>query len=420
MGKVKRSSAVSIFQKPLVCVGGKKRPLGLPEYIGSESCDVSKSREVLKHVYDQYQEACEPLLTGKRVWPNGKIIFTNEEVCNQKPDGVISIDSSTAFSMLDLPCSEVVSKGFDGCGSDYQTIPIVLGEFGLLDIEHPLFDIVHRLNIDQIQDFRSANAFIKVAETMGPVLHNANQRELTITYPAAGSHLTPLIVGMGLIDEGTIDSANYTYTEIDDSAPHRVAEYLRAMTGVVGELKVQTTVYSLSKPKASGKMKKITQFKGLTKRKKGSYETKFLWSYRGKSMSLTLAIRMSGFSYSRDEYLEKANLLVFHDITTAPAPIITHAIELRENSGDVSPMWTIADRSRDLREKISSDAHLEIDASYGCRGVGGGYTHWYDFQTWAVSGDRFIKRKRRGLDPFRGVENVHVNIGRGAELFHLK
>lgn len=230
---------VPVFSRPLVCLQGSDRPVGVLQYVGTKPCGTEQAREAMRLAFEKFERICGGRPPrGQDSAGNGSLFWSVRH-----PTALVSFNGGE-FRAKPVRCNRLPNS-YDEVGAvrrdryehfDEFSIPLVLKGFGLLDIGHPFFDIVYRLNFDQLHDFRSAESFIDAAGKMAVVLKEAGKRSFNATYLASGSHMTPLIVALLLVDGDVIDEAHFIFTEINEAAVERVRLYLNAIfNGPIGE-----------------------------------------------------------------------------------------------------------------------------------------------------------------------------------------
>lgn len=250
--------------EPLVCMPGD-RPDFVP-YVEGEGCNVETARETYQRAVDSFTRSCSDprnhicdSFMGKMGW--------------QIPSGCQSY--------------------FSYCNAHQSSIPMNLHLLGGDAVRHPFVDIVYHLDHYGIDDFRSAGVFNQVAEDTAVQALARKGRSLTLLYPASGSHMTPFLIPLKLIDQGAIDRARVIYTEINELTVARVDEYLRFFAFSAQPL--------------------FQDYRRGVKNFSTGYEVHHRFKYKGKPIEFVFAIKRSGELYARDEYIREADLVVFHD-----------------------------------------------------------------------------------------------------------
>ena len=90
-------------------------------------------------------------------------------------------------------------------------------------------DIVYSLDRLALEDFRSATVFNTVAKDAKLAATTQEQEKLTMLYPGSGSHMSPWLIPLQLMDQGIINSAEIIYTEIENKYLPVVERYLQWM-----------------------------------------------------------------------------------------------------------------------------------------------------------------------------------------------
>lgn len=194
---------------------------------------------------------------------------------------------------LDLKCSSEELKKLKQCDDSWGSLPVTAKRVGTMEIGSPFRRLIPHLDKNGIDDFRSTEVMTKAAQDPDLAALMKKKKLINILYPASGSHMAPLGIAMKGIDQGYLDSAHLTYTEVDASAEDRVRTYLEAM--------------------ASPSQNLITSLHEKTEQFKEGHETKFDFYYKGKYVSLTFALNRGGELWARNEVIRDADLIIFHD-----------------------------------------------------------------------------------------------------------
>lgn len=170
-------------------------------------------------------------------------------------------------------------------------------ELGIGKVNHPLAQVARDLGVTHFHNFRSLPAFDRLAQTIANELPAVKiSRHLEVLYPASGFHIAPLLTAFRLMDQNLIDTASYTYTEIDKSAFGELCSYAEVLVN-----KGVCDSFSLKTPKIFGPYGSEGK------------EYKLELVYKGKTICFTLALNRSGREYYRGEYLPQADIVVIHD-----------------------------------------------------------------------------------------------------------
>lgn len=182
------------------------------------------------------------------------------------------------------------------CEKQTDGFAVTASRLGALDPRSPLKAIVPHLDKNSIEDFRSAGVMLDAARSPELTSLVKEKREINVVYPGSGSHMTPVAIVMDQVDQGNIDRANLTYTEVDPKAGDRIHEYLRWMAAperkMIGDLKVETH------PLVKGQ------------------RTDYSFTYKGKPIHLNFECGTGGKFWARDEVLQKSDLVILHDSMT--------------------------------------------------------------------------------------------------------
>lgn len=420
-----------ITGKPLICYNGE--PFGIPEHTGEDACSVADAAQAVDHFFSIYQNICapeegmiEPELARERLqWIENPAGRSYQWRANDLP----VFNSTRAIKQF---CTQARMLSW----------PIIAHNYALPDLPHPFFDISYHLNVDQLQDFRSGQSFVEAAQTLAE--HLTDKRSLNIVLPGSGSFMTPLFLAMQLIEKGTIDGGRFTFTEISSEngrapAVEKVRIYLKALEGQFG------------------------LFSDLTEsprqEKDQGYEITFSWKYENKPMSLTMAIDRSE-SYSADEYLENADIVVMHSLGSSDAyhDLIERSANIWQRQGRQG--WLMMEESSKRKyitseedepmdgldpielgitvatetefDPVDVDVPMQfynIELPYGCAGAAvwhftvGGSRMSEDEGIWkeeVLEGKPALvhQEKRRESDPWEGT-TFHINSQFGATLIHV-
>ncbi|MFO1518728.1 MAG: hypothetical protein U1F57_03545 [bacterium] len=166
--------------------------------------------------------------------------------------------------------------------------------FQLSKVNHPFAQVVDAVEVERMDRFRGLPAFDRLADVVSNQLPRVKtSRDLKVLYPGGGSHVAPLMTALKLIDQGHIDQATFTYTELE-----------KTHYGVLDVI----LSYGVSK----GVFDKITAEKWAEFPGEGA-ERSLEISYKGRPVRILFAVKRSGENYYRDEYLKAADLVILHD-----------------------------------------------------------------------------------------------------------
>lgn len=166
--------------------------------------------------------------------------------------------------------------------------------FQISSIQHPFVKIVDHMPISQIDEFRGLPAFQDLAKVLLEKIPEVKtSRNLQVLYPGSGSHVAPLFTAIKLIDQGIIDQATYTYTELEGAKLGDLAKVL--------QYGATLNIFD-----------RLTLNKGVDFPDGGS-ESVIEILYKGKPIRIIYALNRSGKDYYRREYFERADLIILHD-----------------------------------------------------------------------------------------------------------
>ncbi len=426
---------IPIFPKPIACIPGKNRPYLVPEYVGKAECGIEQAKQGMQIAADSYSASCknpqqsEKFDTSKLSSEKlAELIRTGHVVV----EGLSNIETTTTktpikfkahplFKFEPAKCHDEQRSQGSAVHSPVVAIPILLKRFDLIHPPHPFFDIVYRLNIDQLHDFRSAKVFLEVADKLKDELVRAKQRTFHLTYPASGSHMAPLAVPLKLMDQQVIDRANLVFTELDQNSVGRIEAYLKGSSELFENLKTDLRIYEKEKLIKNDKNLKINLMDLLNQKfpfsKKGEYEVTFSFTYRNKPISLTVAIRRSE-GYSREEYLAQANLVVVHDLGSESdtEELINLTTKLRKQGKNNQPAWYIMEGDQKNPNKVNIQGVQYPVQSwkglYGCGSIEAPDYFHPEIRTVKQSGTSYqlVKQQRNWSDPFFTLSNPDEKI----------
>ena len=160
--------------------------------------------------------------------------------------------------------------------------------------DNPFSKVFDNINIGLINTFRGISAFDELATHIPDMIPSVREtKKLNVLYPASGAHIAPVITAMKLIDDGTINTATFTYTEIRK-------KMFRYLHHIIKE-SVEYNVFN------------SLEDEGWEKFENQGAERKIVIQYNGGTINLLFALNRSGKKYYREEYLESADLVIIHD-----------------------------------------------------------------------------------------------------------
>ncbi len=92
------------------------------------------------------------------------------------------------------------------------------------------------LRMELLESLRSTSAFQNAAIALRGKI-DLTDRMFSALYPGGGSHVAPVVMAMFYMDENLIDSATFTYTEIDEVKLEQFEYILRNMSSISPSLK---------------------------------------------------------------------------------------------------------------------------------------------------------------------------------------
>jgi hypothetical protein len=172
----------------------------------------------------------------------------------------------------------------------------------------------------EIAQWRSLQVFDGYATRLAAVLDKTGNRNPTLLYPASGNHYAPLQTMMRLIDLGKADSATMIGTELEFDRADMIRT-LKALNsaGVVEKIDIPSP----------------TQMSF----EKGGSEQVFRMQYRGKPITIEMAIARSGDDYFLAEHLKRADGIIIHDPDSIHASntyrLLAEVVKIQKQSGDM-------------------------------------------------------------------------------------
>ncbi len=204
--------------------------------------------------------------------------LTDVDDLDEGPDSKLRITPTEAHTYLELR----------------RLLPAIQKELGISQVHHPLAAFVKRLPLLGLDQWRSLQVFDGYAEKLSALLNKTGNRNPTLLYPASGNHYAPLQTMMRLIDLGAADSVTMVGTDL---------EFDRGdMVRTLKALKHAGVVESIDTPPPT-----TMSFS------RGGSEQIFKMHYRGKSITIEMAIGRSGEEYFLPKDFKRAVGVIIHD-----------------------------------------------------------------------------------------------------------
>jgi hypothetical protein len=401
----------SYFSKPLPCLRGEKRPPLVSEYVGPGVCGIKQAKDSYQLAFQAYDQGCIRVAEElkKRIFQkiqNRKTLNTEEADFYKKSNIRIStglmemkVVNPLADRSLSFPSNPLYRYQTTTCGEAETSIPAVLDQFGLLDpgSVHPFFNFIYELNVDQLHDFRSGESFIKAADIIETELKKNRQRSLIISYPAAGSHIAPLVIAFRLIDNGSLDTATFNFSEIDENSPKRILGYLQGLANMPAN------------PEKPDEPRLITGLIHWKVQKKKGYEEIFSFRYQGKPITLRVGIKRSDDKYLADSYLQNTQLLILHDMTNYAEErrLVNSLARFQHQRKSSAPSWVLGDVGQKEFESLGEE--IIFKGKFGCGGVQISGEFFYD-KTWSVSKQGADEELVQSARMFLGAEEPRIYL----------
>lgn len=175
-----------------------------------------------------------------------------------------------------------------------RMMPAIHKELGIAQVHHPLAEFAKRLPLLGLDQWRSLQVFDGYAHKLGALLDKTGNRHPTLLYPASGNHYAPLQTMMRLVDLGKADSVTLIGTELEFNR-YDMVQTLKALktAGVIEGFEAPSpTPMSFAK---------------------GGSEQVFKMHYRGKPITIEMAIGRSGDDYFLPEHFKRATGVIIHD-----------------------------------------------------------------------------------------------------------
>ena len=235
----------------------------------------------------------------------------------------------------------------------------ILEGFGVANVrDHPFLEALKAVPMAYIDTLKSAevyNQLPKILQKEHPDIFR--DRRLTVLYPASGGKLSPVLAATWAMDSNWIDSAEFTYTERNHQFVSRLHTQFQA---------IQEWGRQQGKNVIQNYRYKIDEFSSL---EGGGVEVKFSFQYltkkgKLKDIDLIFALKRSGEKYYRDEYIKKADLVLFDDSIKLPS---SGAFVMKNRRSEGKQLVLIE----------NSDFVLIDDSKYKQRVIPGQYGHCF-------------------------------------------
>jgi len=290
-----------------------------------------------------------PCMAGDR--PDG-VPHLDEKAC-----GGDNSDEKAAQAYRDVYVRSLRhSPSEDGLHLDHS-VPVQLFRQGFPGLTHPFWKIALHADRTVESDFRSGQAFEAAATNVNVEELARRRNHLTLLYPASGSHMTDFLIPLKLIDKGLIRSAEILHTDIDEGA----LKYVDAYMQFFGRQGIFKEVVKTTETKSPG------------------YEVRYEFKYQGRPISFIFGMNRGGDVYAPDEYLQRADLIVFHDgVYNGPGDPVANAFmkKLDSLSHDVrfgkdrivlsENQWNCPDDGFVCRVTNRLYVSEPIEGAYGC------------------------------------------------------
>lgn len=157
------------------------------------------------------------------------------------------------------------------------------------------------LRMELLESLRSAPAFENAAAALKEKI-DLSDRTFSALYPGGGAHIAPIVMAMKYIDEGTIDAATFTYTEIDENTLIQLEYLLKNIRSVTPSLE-----YHPNDKKSD-----------TCDNAENGTITNLELTYKGKSIHIRFLLSCSGKKYFQATELEKSKVFISHDSSGGP------------------------------------------------------------------------------------------------------
>lgn len=152
------------------------------------------------------------------------------------------------------------------------------------------------LRMELLESLRSEPAFQNAAQALKRKI-DLSDRDFSALYPAGGAHIAPIVMAMKYIDENLIDTATFTYTEIDAGKLAQLEYLLQNIRTVAPSLQY--------KPDDKKTSACIGSENGT--------ETILTLLYKGKQIQFRFLLSCSGEDYFQSTELVKNKVFISHD-----------------------------------------------------------------------------------------------------------
>ncbi|MBT3297627.1 hypothetical protein HN385_01785 [archaeon] len=254
---------------------------------------------------------------------------------------------------------------------------------------------------DYIRSFNNADAYSEAVKLYLQHFSNQEKQIFNAVYVAGGNHVSPLEIGLQLLEQTNVNEANYVYTDVDEDLMQEFTEALALLTdrGLFQNLEFKDQNIE------EGRERKISL----------SYQTD---SGINKSLNITYALCMTGPRTISSRYTSNADMLIDHDsgfIGETGTEFFRIAEFMLEFWKSKNPnMLFLMENDEIVNDRINGFKIASSACSYGCRSDNALYDKQGDhlgFETSHVQGFLLIKpednylgmTKREVLDSVRKV-----------------
>ena len=293
----------------------------------------------------------------------------------------------------------VFAKSFNSAKKLYQASDR-FKKLGIYPVDHKFFDITLYFIPDTgLHDFRSVTVFDSVTKSEWMKEIVSSKKDLTILYPASGSHMAPLFMLLKLVDSQDIESAKLIYTEIDEKALKRIRHYFDwySENGIISDLEETHIRY-----------------------KNDGDEYLFKFKYKGKETTLVFALnRDGGKLWASKNYIKESDVVIFHDGLGSGYPeqrsdFIRELMKMDDKARLIvsEEKWGLKEKKDEFIFENEEIPYTYYDERYGC-----GSMRTENFRVTKgniIKDDRFAWKTNELYG-----HHIHQSLNRGAVLLKI-
>lgn len=210
--------------------------------------------------------------------------------------GVSALGQSLVRIGKNIFSSKTETKAVPGKQLDFAVCKDKNSPSSLLDRACKAEMVNQTLRMELLESLRSSQAFQNAAIVLKGKI-DFTDRTFSALYPGGGSHIAPIVMAMLYMDENLIDTATFSYTEIDPVKLEQLEYILRNIASVAPSLK-----YNENDKKSSTCDNTVE-----------GTETTLTIFYKGKPIHFRFLLSCSGESYFQPVELSGSKVFISHD-----------------------------------------------------------------------------------------------------------